>query len=235
MRILGHRGAPFAAPENTVEAFVAAIDEGADGVELDVQPTADGQLVIFHDTVHDGVPVHHLTREGLAERLGRRVDVLDDVFAALPVTAWIFVEVKRQGSLAEAWHHERLIAMCHERAPGHTILGSFDPQFVAAVRENAPDLQAGWIVEGRQLGPDGRWPDNVDRWFEGLAWVSMALDLIGSPLHRRAVAAGCRTLAWSATSDAEVARVAAAQPPLDGVITKTPRATRERLSRSIGG
>jgi len=37
------------APENTVEAFVAAGALGADGVELDVHRTADGALVVHHD------------------------------------------------------------------------------------------------------------------------------------------------------------------------------------------
>jgi glycerophosphoryl diester phosphodiesterase len=48
--ILGHRGSPLAAPENTVAGFRAALDEGADGVELDLRLTADGHLVCMHDT-----------------------------------------------------------------------------------------------------------------------------------------------------------------------------------------
>ncbi len=50
MRILGHRGARLVAPENTLEAFRAALAEGADGVELDVRQTADAVLVCFHDS-----------------------------------------------------------------------------------------------------------------------------------------------------------------------------------------
>ncbi len=47
--VLAHRGARRVAPENTVEAFVAAAALGADGVELDVHRTADGGLVVHHD------------------------------------------------------------------------------------------------------------------------------------------------------------------------------------------
>jgi len=47
--ILGHRGASGYAPENTLEAFKMALDMGADGIELDVQITKDGQLVVIHD------------------------------------------------------------------------------------------------------------------------------------------------------------------------------------------
>lgn len=47
--IIGHRGAMAVAPENTLPAFVTALDAGADGIEFDVQRTKDGHLVVFHD------------------------------------------------------------------------------------------------------------------------------------------------------------------------------------------
>lgn len=48
-RIWAHRGASGYAPENTLEAFKLAIDEKADGIELDVQLTKDKELVVIHD------------------------------------------------------------------------------------------------------------------------------------------------------------------------------------------
>jgi glycerophosphoryl diester phosphodiesterase len=56
-RVLAHRGANRVAPENTVEAFVAAGALGADGVELDVHRTADDALVVHHDADARGVGV----------------------------------------------------------------------------------------------------------------------------------------------------------------------------------
>ena len=49
-RITAHRGASVEYPENTIPAFEAAIDCGADWVELDVQQTADGVLIVMHDS-----------------------------------------------------------------------------------------------------------------------------------------------------------------------------------------
>lgn len=46
---LGHRGARALAPENTLAGMRAGMAAGADGVEFDVQRTADGHLVVFHD------------------------------------------------------------------------------------------------------------------------------------------------------------------------------------------
>jgi len=49
VEVWAHRGASGYAPENTLEAFALAIAQGADGVELDVRLTADGQVVVIHD------------------------------------------------------------------------------------------------------------------------------------------------------------------------------------------
>lgn len=54
-KIYGHRGASEYAPENTMEAFKLAYEMGADGIELDVQLTLDGQLVVIHDENVDRV------------------------------------------------------------------------------------------------------------------------------------------------------------------------------------
>lgn len=47
--IIVHRGVSKAAPENTLEAYAAAIDFGADGVEIDIRRSKDGVLYLFHD------------------------------------------------------------------------------------------------------------------------------------------------------------------------------------------
>ena len=50
MEVTAHRGASGICPENTMPAFEAAVDLGADWIELDVQQTRDGQIVVMHDT-----------------------------------------------------------------------------------------------------------------------------------------------------------------------------------------
>ena len=47
--VIAHRGASAYAPENTLPAFELAARQGADMIELDVQRSADGVLVVFHD------------------------------------------------------------------------------------------------------------------------------------------------------------------------------------------
>ena len=50
MEIIAHRGAAGSRPENTLAAIKTAVDEGADWVEIDVQETADGEVVVAHDS-----------------------------------------------------------------------------------------------------------------------------------------------------------------------------------------
>ena len=51
--IFGHRGAMADAPMNTLASFQAAVDQGADGVELDVQLSQDGHIMVVHDFAVD--------------------------------------------------------------------------------------------------------------------------------------------------------------------------------------
>jgi len=51
--ILGHRGASAHAPENTLAAFNLAVEQGADGIELDVKLSSDGHVIVIHDPTVD--------------------------------------------------------------------------------------------------------------------------------------------------------------------------------------
>lgn len=87
--ILGHRGAPFAAPENTLAAFRRALAAGADGIEADVQRSADGRLLLLHDdtverTTDGAGRVGELPWSALAALAagqGERIPTLEEVLA----------------------------------------------------------------------------------------------------------------------------------------------------------
>jgi glycerophosphoryl diester phosphodiesterase len=77
--VFAHRGASWDAPENTLEAFELAVDQGADYVEFDVRIGADGTLVIHHDAIPSdpppGMPTLDATLATLRGRVGLAVDL----------------------------------------------------------------------------------------------------------------------------------------------------------------
>lgn len=107
--IWAHRGASAHAPENTLPAFELAVEQGADGVELDVHLTADGHLVVTHDETIDRCSdgtgaIASLTLEqlrafdfsaGWEGFAGTRIPTLREVYELLhPTDLTINVELK---------------------------------------------------------------------------------------------------------------------------------------------
>jgi glycerophosphoryl diester phosphodiesterase len=102
--VIGHRGYKARFPENTLLSFRAAFSAGADGVECDVQKTADGRYVVIHDDTVDRVSSSRGAVASLSLARLRRVDAgrgeriptLEEVLEALPPGAWIDVELKHE-------------------------------------------------------------------------------------------------------------------------------------------
>jgi glycerophosphoryl diester phosphodiesterase len=101
--VIGHRGAPNEELENSIASFTRARELGADGVELDVQLTADGRLVVMHDptlerTTACAGPVRERTLQALADcplKNGEPVRTIDEVLALIaPWFSLVFVEIK---------------------------------------------------------------------------------------------------------------------------------------------
>ena len=88
MLILAHRGYHAELPENTLAAFDAALGQGADGVETDVQVTREGTPVLFHDRVVRGREVSSLSHAELAALAGCAVPTLAEALDAFPDIFW---------------------------------------------------------------------------------------------------------------------------------------------------
>lgn len=94
--VLAHRGTgpgvrPDGLRENTLNALLRAVDDGADWLECDVQLSADGDLVLSHDVLHDGRAVR---ATGTGDLLGRGLDTLAEVHARIPPHVGFDLDVK---------------------------------------------------------------------------------------------------------------------------------------------
>lgn len=156
MKIIAHRGAPVNAPENTLAAFRAGWSAGADGIELDVRLSADGEVVVFHD--EDGRRLAGDPRQVSACTLaalqawsigGEAIPTLRDVLAEAPPESLVLVEIKTGPEILPA-----LKEVFRERTSTGLIILAFDPDVAQAARVlevpvwlNVPADRAGAIGE----------------------------------------------------------------------------------------
>jgi glycerophosphoryl diester phosphodiesterase len=201
--VLGHRGAREAAPENSLRAFELALDEGADGVELDVRLDGDGRVVVLHDA--DLARVSRGTEKRLAEELGaaelagvdlgggERVPLLVDVLRVFRERgARVNVELKRDvGRPGLLLAGVEGAVRASGAPPELVIFSSFRPGFVAALARRMPAYPRAWLVHARQrvvrdapffrlLGSDGVHPEwtlvtaaSLARWKRGASVVNV--------------------------------------------------------------
>ncbi len=146
--LLGHRGAPLHARENTIASFQVALHAGLDGIETDVQRTADGVLVLHHDAaLGDGARIAGLDAGALRRRAPQvpRLDELLPLLAAFP-QAVANLELKTAAPSDDARPEELAAAL--QRWPAdvrrRVWVSSFDP--LALLRLRQADVALGFLV-----------------------------------------------------------------------------------------
>jgi glycerophosphoryl diester phosphodiesterase len=203
-QVIGHRGAPRVAIENTLEAFRAAVSMGADGIELDVRRTADHRLVVHHDAhLADGTAIVAVDRADLP----RHVPDLDEALDAC-TGAWVNLEIKNDPS--EPDHDpadevaEATVALLARRGePRRWLISSFRLDTVDAVRRLDPRLDTAWLVV---TPPDDVVATLVER---GHAALHPWYECVDAALLRRHHAAGLVVNVWTCDDPVHLARLLA--------------------------
>jgi glycerophosphoryl diester phosphodiesterase len=233
MRTIAHRGDSASAPENTIDAFDAAVRAGSELIEIDVQVTADGDAAVIHDesamrTTGIDAPVAELTAAQLSAAdagswfgptFGHaRVPMLATVAdwgAAHPDVGWL---VEFKGSWTPARIAGPVAALRGRGLTGRTILQSFDPDTVAAARDVAPEFARALLVS--EL-------DSEDKLFSRLRELEVAgcnpsgmLPNRSPGLASRLRDAGYSVFPWTLDEPDEWGAAGAAG--VDGVITNRP-------------
>ena len=155
---IAHRGASSYAPENTLAAFDLALTMGARHLELDVELTSDGHVVVIHDDTLDRTtdgsgPV---TARTLAElrRLdagrwfgpafaGERIPTYEDVLERYRGRAHLHTEIKGR---APELSRRTVDLIRGARMTADVTITSFQRARLEEVRKFAPELPAGWLV-----------------------------------------------------------------------------------------
>lgn len=153
---IAHRGASGHFPENTLCAFAAAIEAGAQMCELDVRMSRDGVLVVIHDETIDrttdgagavdAMTLQEIQRFDAGIRYGeqflhQRVPTLDEVFDLVDGRCDLNIELKAAGA-----EHKVPEVIRARRAAGTTLVSSFDWEALARIRYMAPDIRVGLLA-----------------------------------------------------------------------------------------
>ncbi len=231
--VWAHRGASAARPENTIAAFVAAVETGADGVELDVHRSADGHLVVHHDAEHPVLGV--LARLALAEIRAGAPDVptLDE---ALDACAGIVVNIEVKNLPVDPDYDPddraatEVAALVGRRgAHDRVVVSSFNLDTIDRVHAADPAVPTGWLTMGgfdpleaariaRERGHTAVHPP-----------LSEMLDGRGTKVCERAHELGLRVNTWTVDDPARIVEVARAG--VDALITDVPDVALRALGR----
>lgn len=222
--VVAHRGASAAVPPgNTVEAFVEAVEQGADWVELDVHLTSDGEVIVHHDPVlADGRFIGELAVSELPDFIPTLRNVLRSC-SPLGVN----VEIKSDGlaslrPLLIGHVVELLVSFDEER---EFLVTSFDHDIVDEARALAPTLPTGLLIaHAGSLGPD---LERAAR--DGHVAINPWHGLVDRNFVDRAHALGIAVNVWTVDGEQEIRTLSEAG--VDAIITNVPRFCRQVLSQ----
>ena len=230
--VFAHRGAKRVAPENTLPAFEAARRLGADGIELDVQYSSDGKLVIVHDltlekTTNGTGRVTARTFEELRELdagatfgpefAGTRIPTLDEALETAAGELLVNIELKSLDITGASIGVDVVEVVRRHNMADAVVISSFNPFALRRSRQAGPELEhalllsndtAGWTrweLTLRHSRADGVHPE-----------LPMTTAKYVQTAHRR----GFPVRVWTVNEEADMGQVAAFG--VDAIITDAP-------------
>jgi len=213
-RVIGHRGSPRRARENTIESFDWAEAEGADGFELDVRLTLDGEAVVHHDAdVLAGdrrIPLAGLTLvELLALDLGdgMRVPTLRDVlFRYGGHGLLLLVELKPCPSPRAGLLEHRVACLLSEMHLFERSRAlSFSADMLRRLKELEPRITTCLNFDGSAYRAPGRLLPELPK---GCGAIGANIALAIPELFAEAAAAGLEAHVWTVNDPARAAELA---------------------------
>lgn len=231
-QIIAHRGASAAAPENTLAAIRGAIKQNTDWIEIDVQETADGEVVVIHDSdlmKLSGVNlrVWEANAAQLAdvdvggwfapEFTAERVPTLAQVLAEVKGRSKLIIELKYYGHDQQL--EQRVIDLIEAAdMQNDTMIMSLEYSGLQKLRALRPDWKIG-LLSARAIGDLTRL--DVD-------FLAVNLALARPTLVRAAHAADKELFVWTVNDALSMSQMMSIG--VDGVITDEPHRGREVLT-----
>ncbi|KAB2880051.1 hypothetical protein F9K33_07015 [bacterium] len=234
--IIAHRGVTYSGyPENSIPGFNAVLEEGYDGVELDVRLTKDKELVVFHD-----IRLERLTEGGRGmvrskklsdlQKIKLKSDTVETYIPSLSdvlelykhTSVFINIEIKSEMPL-RGKIEKRVVELIYKFGlQRKVIISSFNPLVIKKIQKVDPTLRTGFIYEKRMPRLNQRLAKGliVDSWHPNYNGITDAL-------LEKARESGCTVFPWTVNTETELLRMKKFN--VDGVITDFPNLARQVL------
>lgn len=231
--LLGHRGVRGSLPENTLSAFRAALDAGLDGLETDLQRSADGEIVLYHDFVlPDGRPLRNLTLSQLREAK-ENIPTLEELFALAqdyPQTL-LNLELKTASWQTDGLERAAVVAIRHSGLSGRVLVSSFNPLSLVRVRLYAPELRTALLYSSE--GPTWLRTTRSARTFARLLHTDALhphFSLVDEELAHWTQKNGLILNVWTVNEAAEVKRLTRLN--VNGLMADDPKALKDTFKEA---
>jgi glycerophosphoryl diester phosphodiesterase len=221
--VIAHRGASSIELENSLAAFRAAAGQGADGVELDVHATIDGEIVVHHDPSVMGLPIAQARARDLGAMPLSNGEPIPTLAQALDVLGKlkVFVEVK---VLDPRWDDRLLAVLDRGPNPGGYAVHSFAFHIVRRLGEKRPSLPRGVLSEVPTRSPRQTLEDALAQ----TLWQERTT--LDEQLVKTVHGLGAQIIAWTVDNAADIERMV--RWGVDGICTNHPERARPIVDAS---
>ncbi|MCX6004991.1 MAG: glycerophosphodiester phosphodiesterase [Chloroflexi bacterium] len=218
---IAHRGFTRDFSDNTLESFQAALDLEVDGIELDVQETADGEFIVYHDDAINGKPIDEVKYESLRGVLVQgkyKLPTLRETLKLLGGNTGLLIELKQVRSL------EKLLTIfrAHTTAERVAII-SFNSELISNLARLAPDIMRA-VITGEPVVK----PSQITQATRSSA-IGVSCSHLTSELVSQAHAENITVFVWGCADKASVRR--ALQFDIDGIISDYPDVVKDYLNK----
>lgn len=221
--IFAHRGASHDAPENTLKAFQLALQQGADGIELDVHLSADEHVVVIHDgdlgRTTDGTGRVDQTTLAEIRQLdageGEKIPTLAEVLDLVGDKLSINIELKGFSSDIRRLPDAVLGLVEDFGLKESIVFSSFDPRMLIQLHRIDPDVRAGML-----LLPGAMFARTVFSQFVRPWSLHPHFGSVNKGFIRRAKRHGYSVFTWTVNQEEDIQHMI--EMGVDGIITDVP-------------
>ena len=239
--IFAHRGDLAHAPENTLPSFQQAIQKGADGVELDVKLTADGHVIVIHDSTVDRTTdgkgrVASLTLEAIRKLdagkwfnekfVGTKVPLLEEVFETIGKDKMINIELKDYAASRDGLMIKVSELIKRHNNHSQILFSSFFPSNLKTAARLLPEVPRGLLAMPGLLG---LWARSFGFMFGDYQALHPHISNTSREQMQRAHRLKRRVHVWTVNLPEEINRLK--EWGVDGIITDDPQTAVRALER----